>query len=135
MPLRYDHPNVLVRREDKGGLSVVGTTSVTRFNIYQRCRIKAVHFFPNILGTSDTFTQTIRTINGTTTTSVGISTMGTAAVGVVANADRIALGASNSPPGVIVGADSQVTITNAVDGTGQTDIVLEYEVLPDAVLT
>ena len=134
MANRYDHPNVIVTREDSR-LSVVGTTSITRFNIFQKCRIKAVHFYPNILGTSDTFTQTIRTISGTTTTSVGISTMGTAAVGVIANADSIALGASNTPPGVEVNADSQITITNAVDGTGQTDVRLEYEVLPDAVQT
>lgn len=134
MPQSYDHPNVIVTRETRRA-TAVGATAVTRFNLYQRARLKAVHFFPDVLGTSDTFTQTIRTIVGTVTTSVGISTMGTAAVGVVANAIRVLVGAANSPPGLDLGADAQVTITNAVDATGVTEVVLEYEVLPDAVRT
>ena len=134
MVQRYDHPNVLVTREEQK-LSVIGTTAVTRFNFYQKCRVKQVRFYPHTVGTSDTFTQTVRTIVGTTTTSVGITTMGTAAPGVAANALSVALGASNSPPGVTLGADDSLSITNAVDGTGAVNLLVEFEVLPDAVRT
>ena len=134
MVQRYDHPNVLVTREVQKP-SIIGTTSITRFNFYQKCRVKQVRFYPHLAGTSDTFTQTVRTIVGTTTTSVGITTMGTAAPGVAANALSVALGASNSPPGVTLGADDSLSITNAVDGTGAVNLLVEYEVLPDAVRT
>ena len=136
MPTRYDHPNVIVTREDRLGLSVVGTTSVTTFRLgFQKARLKAVHFFPVIAGTDTDFTQTIRTISGVTTTSVGIATTGTLVAGLAASAVAIALGAANTPPGVDVEANSQLTLTNAVDGDGQNDIMVEFEVLPDAVQT
>ncbi len=133
--LRYDHPNAVVRREKILGLTTVGTASVTTYRLgHHKKRLKAVHFNPTILGTSDTWTQTIRTITGVTTASVGIDTMGTVAVNLVASARRVLLGVGNSPPGVEVDADALLTITNAVDGTGQTEVTIEYEVLPDAVL-
>ena len=138
MSVRYDHPNVLVRRETRLGATTAGTTSVTTFLLDNpgTARLKAVHFLPTTVGTSDTGSQTIRTISaGTTTTSVGISSIGTAAVNVEASINTVVLGASNSPPGVEVAAGSLLTITNGVDGTVVTNVLVEWEALPDSVLS
>ncbi len=134
MATRYDHPNVIVTREAQK-TSIIGTTSITRFNFFQKCRVKQVRFYPETPGTDTDFTQTLRTIVGITTTSVGITTMGTELAGVAANVLDVQLGTANTPKGVTLDANDSLSITNAVDGDGQTNIVVEYEVLPDAVQT
>ena len=137
MSVRYDHPTVLVRRYTRLGATTAGTTSVSTFlldNCGTAC-LKAVHFLPTTVGTSDTGSQTIRTISaGTTTTSVGISSIGTVAVDVEASINTIKLGTANNPPGVDIAGGSLMTITNAVDGAVITNVTVEWETLPDTVL-
>ena len=134
MTQRYDHPNVIVRREN-AKTSLASATAILRFNFFQKCRVKAVHLYPAVAGTSTAFTQTVKSIIGTTTTSVGVSTLGTGAAGVKTAAATISIGTGNTPAGITFDANESLTITNATDATGIYNAVVEYEVLPDAART
>ncbi len=134
MAQRYDHANVIVTRE-RVQKSLAGTTAVMVFNFWQKCRVTAVHLYPTIVGTSDTGKQTVKSIIATTTASVGIGTIGTAAIHAKASAVTIAIGTGNTPAGITLDANEALTITNETDGTIVYNALIEYEVLPDAVRT
>lgn len=131
---RYDHPNVIITREEDLGVNVAGTTSVTNFYLgFQKRRLKAVHFMPTTVGTADASALAVRTISATTTSIVGTATIGTAAVNLAASVASISLGTGNTPKGVDVGANSMLTVTVTGDATAVSRVLVEYEILPDAV--
>lgn len=131
--MRYDHPNVIVRRE-QAKTSAAGSSSVLRFASFMKSRIKKIHYQPIVAGTATGFVVTARHISGTTTTVLGTSTLGTAASsgGIAAT---LALGTGNSPAGLAFANGDHITLTNGVDATGVYEAIIEYEALPDAVLT
>ncbi len=131
---RYDHPNVLVTREEDLGVNVAGTTSVTNFYLgFQKRRLKGVHCMPTTVGTADASALIVKTISATTTSIVGTVTIGTGAVNLSASVASLALGTGNNPTGVDVNADGMLTVTVTGDDTAVSRVLIEYEILPDAV--
>jgi len=123
----YDHPNNIVTREALS-LGAAGTGTKNRWRTYQKMRLKATHFVVRTAGTANAFTAAV--IAGTTT--VGTQTIGTATAGV---ASTLLAGTGNTPKGVEVAAESDVSCTIAGDATGVVDVIYEYHVMPGALHT
>jgi len=120
----YDHPNCIVRREDKIN-NVTGVASATfqKIMFYQKAKLKAVHSLVITAGTN---------------AAAGVDVyVGTTSVGALVHGTDTA-GATNTS-GVI---DAEIPANSFVDLRGKAtsatmvnSYVLEYEVLPDAVHT
>lgn len=120
---RYDHPNVIVRRETMVA-GAAGTGTKNRFFHYQKLRLKAAHLKVRTAGTAAGFTVA-PTVG---TTAIGTATVGTNTAGYTATVLA-------TSPGQEGAAQDDVFCTIAGDNTGVVDVVYEYEVLPDAALT
>lgn len=121
---RYDHPNCVVRREERiNNLTGVASTTMQKVMFYQKCRIKRVKSLVVTAGTNAAAGVTIN--NGTT--SIGTIVHGTDAA--------LAVNDSGSLDSTIE-ANGYLDITGlANSATMVNSYVIEYEVLPDAVHT
>lgn len=128
---RYDHPNFIVRREAHKESSA-GATASLRWHAFQKSRLKAVHFAPIVAGTNVGAAVAVNQVSGTTTTALGTATIGTNGVGTTVS---LSVGAANSPAGITLAALDEVRLTNSTDATFTYGAVIEYEVLPDSVMT
>lgn len=125
----YDHPNYITRREISMGETAAGSGTVhTKYANFQRLRLKSVQGVITVAGTSTSpgHALTLRTITGTTTTSVGLLALGTGVAGAVVSSGALNLAVE---PG------THLTLTNGTDGTGRCIPVFETEIFADAVQT
>ena len=80
--MSYDHPGYIVRREAALGEIGGANQAYAKFAVFQKARLKAVHYTVSVLGTSAANnTQIINKISGTATTALGTMTAGTNAAG------------------------------------------------------
>ena len=121
---RYDHPNCVVRREEKvNNLLGLASTSMQKVLFFQKTRIKAVHGLVVVAGTNAAAGVTIS--NGTT--SVGGITHGTATA---------LTGQTSGVHDTDIEAGGYLDITGlANSATMVNSYSIECEVLPDAVHT
>jgi hypothetical protein len=124
----YDHPDYIARRETCMGEIGGANQAYAKFSVFQKARLKAVHYTATVIGTSAANnTQIINTIvAGTTTTALATMTAGTQAVGALVNS---ALLNTTLNPGDIV------QINQGADVAGKGIVNYEFEYLPDAVQT
>lgn len=119
---RYDHPNFIIRREAHKN-TVAGNAAIMYFRHFQKMRLRGVHFTPIAAGTSAGHTLVVK--HGTS--ALGTATLGTSAQGA----------AITSLQGLneVCAALDQLSVTNGTDATGTAEVIFEFEVLPDAVLS
>jgi len=120
--MRYDHPNVLVRREHSITPTASSTTVFGKMRHFQAMRLKAAHATVATAGTNAGHGYDV--YSGTT--SVGSISLGTTAAGGAVSVDL-----SN----VAVAAGDTMEIRSLVDATGIADVVLEYGADAQAVIT
>lgn len=118
----YDDPNFRVRRE-AFQRTAAGNGGVMTFRSYQAIRMKAIHGFVLVAGTSNSPGHALTVKQGTT--SIGLLALGTNTAGV----------STSLPLNVTGTAGEQFSVTNGTDATGTAEVIWEYEVLPDAVVT
>lgn len=117
--MRYDHPNVIVRRESSH-TSVAGNGTVScRFAHFQKMRLHAAHVQVITAGTTAGNHAIIR--DGTTV--LGTATLGTSAAGV-----KVSLTGLNRT----VESGNMLSATNGTDATGVYQVTYEFQVLPEA---
>lgn len=130
-PQAYDHPAFLARHQFNT-TGIVGSIVVQgRFQARARMRIRSASARILTAGTSASPGGAIRLskVSGTTTTSIGDIPTGTvAANGSAVMAD---LGLSVG----ILGADDMLYVANGTDATMVAAAAIEWEFLPDAVLS
>ena len=121
---RYDHPNCVVRREEKvNNLLGLASTSMQKILFFQKTRVKAVHSLVVVAGTNAAAGVTIS--NGTT--SVGAITHGTATA---------LTGQTSGVLDTDIAASGYLDITGlANSATMVNSYAIECEVLQDAVHT
>lgn len=122
--VRYDHPNCIVRREERiNNLLGLASTTMQKIMFYQTVKVKRVKSMVVTAGTNTVAGVTIN--NGTT--SVGTITHGTDAALTVHDSGVL---------DVTVAANSYIDLTGlATSATMVNSYVIEYEVLPSAVFT
>jgi len=129
--MAYDQPTYIVRQEHCAGETTAGSgTANAKFMQFQKYKLKAVHFYVTAAGTSASpgHSLTVRKISGgtaTTTTSIGLVAVGTAALGALVT------GTVNAD----IAAGDQIVLINGTDLTGKGIATYEYQTLPDAVQT
>jgi hypothetical protein len=125
MATRYDHPNVIVRREQSflGAAATAGTLG--HWIPQQKMNLVAVHAHVVTAGTSDTTNAYTVRAGAVGTTSIGAITIGTATAG-----SRV-----SAAIGVTVDEGALLNCLKGNDATGVSMVSYEYEVLPDAVQT
>lgn len=117
----YDHPNVVVRREDNF-LTVAGNGAVgARFATFQKKRLKAVHAMVVAAGTSNSPGNALTIKHGTT--SIGLLALGTRTAGEVVSVT----GLDRS-----IGSMELLSCTNGTDATGVALVSYEYHIERDA---
>lgn len=122
---RYDHPTFITRREFSGRSAVTSAGTNVPMGVYAKARLVAAHAVVAVVGTNNSMIEEVRI----GTDSVGVFALGTQAVGYTTS-----IGSEDSPLGTV----SQYGVVNTVktgSAGGQADIIYEYEVLPDAVLS
>lgn len=121
MGLRYDHPNCIVRREDKvNNVTGIASASFQKIMFFQTVKVKAIHSLVVTAGTNAAAGVDI--YNGTT--SVGAITHGTDAANSVNTSGVL---------DVTVAANSYIDLRGkATSATMVNSYVIEYEVLPEA---
>ena len=118
----YADPNFTVRREAQAITTAGATTEGAKFRSFQAMRLKKVHAAVITAGTATTHGYNV--FHGTT--SIGAIALSTSVAGVVASSavlDRT------------VASMEQVSVKSLADATGVSQIVFEYEVTPDAVVS
>ena len=125
---RYDHPNFLVQRE-ASGIIAAATSSAAYFYFFQRSRIRAVHAQVLTAGTATATpadaTVEWRLFGPAGTTSFAGFLYGTHSVAHLLHQTVTAT----------VAAAGCVQARKLLDASGIVLCSLEYEVLPDAVLS
>lgn len=121
MSNRYDHPNILVRREACYQTAAGASGVSARFASFQKARLKAVHTQVVTAGTSNGAGNELIIKQGTT--ALGTFTLGTTTAG--AQQHLTGLDATLASGDVL-------SATNGTDATGLNLVIYEYEVLPDA---
>lgn len=120
--LRYDHPNILVRREHSIIATAGATTAFGKIRNFQAMRLNAAHATVITAGTNAGHGYDV--YSGTT--SVGSISLGTSAAGSTASVDLSS---------TAVAAGDYMEIKSLVDATGVGEVVLEYQVDAQAVIT
>lgn len=121
---RYDHPNYLVRREKQiDNLTGIASTTMNKTMFFQKARVKKIHSMVVTAGTNAAAGVDI--YNGTT--SVGEITHGTDAALALNDSGLLDIDVSASSFIDIRGKANSATMVNSY--------TIEYEVLPDAVIT
>lgn len=120
--LRYDHPNILVRREHSIIATAGATTAFGKIRNYQAMRLKGAHATVITAGTNAGHGYDV--YSGTT--SVGTIPLGTATAGSTVSVDL-----SNAA----VAAGDYMEIKSLVDATGIAEVVLEYGADAQAIIT
>ena len=78
----YDHPGYITWREAPMGEIGGANQAYAKFAVFQKARLKAVHYTVTTAGTSAAAnTQVVNKISGTVTTALGTVTAGTNTVG------------------------------------------------------
>ncbi len=121
MTTRYDHPNVIVRREFSGRTAASANGTNLPMLHYQKLKMKAVHARVVTAGTN--VGNNIFTIRRNTT-NIGTIAIGTATAGSIISA---------SLSDAEVGSLETVNALKGADATGVVDLTYEYEVLPEAL--
>lgn len=122
--MRYDHPNFVVRREDKANnVTGIASTTFQKFLFFQKVRVKKIHSLVVTAGTDAAAGVDI--YNGTT--SVGAITHGTDAALTVNDSGLLDVTVSAGSFIDLRGKANSATMVNSYS--------IEYEVLPDAVVT
>lgn len=130
-PQAYDHPAFLARHQFNVTGAAGASAVLGRFEARARMRIRSASARVTIAGTSASPGGAVRLskISGTTTTSIGDIATGTiAANGTAVMAD---LGLTVG----ILAADDQLIVNNGTDATMSAAAAIEWEFLPDAVLS
>lgn len=128
MSNRYDHPNVIVRREFSMHV-LAATVNLQYFRTFQAAKLFGVHGKVLIAGTGANTTSGIRIdLVGTSTSSIGNIDFSTNSV---AYETSVTFGVGTQT--MIAGGG--INIVKRTEATGVFNVVLEYEVLPDAVQT
>jgi hypothetical protein len=121
MSTRYDHPNAIVRREKSSRVTGAASGSLKKLLFFQKAKVQKVHAIVEVAGTNDAAVMVLK--NGTT--AIGTMTFGTQAIGSVVHSAAL-----NSS----VGASGYLDVDGATNSaTLVVDMVVEYEVEPDAV--
>lgn len=128
MPVRrYDSPqHVRMFHGGRGALTSAGT-NVT-LPVYAKTRFVAAHAVVAVAGTSTAANNSLYTVR-IGTDSVGAFAVGTQAAGITSS-----IGGSASP----LGTATQYQVLNVLKqggADGQIDVLYEYEVLPEGVLS
>jgi len=119
----YSDPNFTVRREAAVPPTTAGaTTEGAKFRSFQAMRLKKAHFGVTIAGTATDHGYNI--FHGTT--SIGAVVVGTGAIGAAVHSAAL---------DETVGSMEQVSVKSLADVVGAVQVVYEYEVTPDAVVS
>ena len=128
MATRYDHPNVIVRREFNMHV-LAATVNLQYFRTFQLAKLYGVHGAVLIAGTGANTTSGIRIdLVGTSTTSIGNIDFST---NTIAHTTSVVY--TGGTQTMIAGGG--INIVKRTEATGVFNVVLEYEVLPDAAQT
>lgn len=119
---RYDHPNILVRREHSIIATAGATTAFGKMRNFQAMRLKGAHATVITAGTATTHGYDV--YSGTT--SVGTIALSTNTAGYTLSVDL-----SNAA----VAAGDYMEIKSLADATGVAEVVLEYGSDAQAVIT
>ena len=127
MSTRYDHPNVIVRREFS--IHVLAEVSnLQYFRTFQTAKLFGVHGKVLVAGTSAADTSGVRIdLVGTATSSIGNINFGTNSV---AHTTSVLF---NGTQTMVAGGG--INIAKRTEAVGVFNGVLEYEVLPEAAQT
>ncbi len=129
MATRYDHPNVIVRREFSMHV-LAATNNLQYFRTFQLAKLFGVHGAVLIAGTGANTTSGIRIdLVGTSTTSIGNIDFST---NTIAHTTSVTYSSEGTQTMVAGGG---INIVKRAEATGVFNVVLEYEVLPDAAQT
>jgi len=121
MATRYDHPNVIVTREEfAGSVGAASATDYAPFRMFQKAKLVAAHFVCTV--TTSNVARRFRVF--VSAVSVGSVSIGTLAVGATVSID---LGDT------ALASLSRVTTQFDVAADGSGDVIYEYRVEPDAV--
>ena len=125
MANRYDHPNVIVRREFSMHV-LAALNNLQYFRTFQTAKLFGVHGKVVIAGTSAANTSGVRVdLVGTSTTSIGTIDFGTNSVD---HTTSVTFGVGTQT--MIAGGG--INIVKRTDAVLVANVVLEYEVLPEA---
>ena len=128
MATRYDHPNVIVRREFSMHV-LAAVNNLQYFRTFQRAKLFGLHGKVLVKGTSATTTSGVEiALVGTATSSIANMDFTTNAIGYETS---VTFGAGTQT--MIAGGGINLIKRN--EAVLVATIVLEYEVLPDAVQT
>ena len=137
MVQRYDHPNLLVRREWHhrvgGPPAVVGTATAGTSGYFmvpggQNVRLVAAHAVVALIGTQTAATGKHFEVQ-IGNSSVGVFAIETNAAGITSS-----IGNSASPLGTAT-QYQVISVIKQASSDGEVDFCWEYEVLPDSVLS
>jgi len=119
----YDNPNANINREisrnDAGGAA---TTEYAKFRAHQKGRLKNVHLIVTTAGTIDAHAFEL---------TIGAGTVATMTCGTQTAGSIISLGDTEEA----VAAMEAVALVSKADADGIVDVVYEYNVDHDAILT
>jgi hypothetical protein len=120
--MSYDSPNFAVRNEHLAGeAGGAATTEYAKFRHFQKMRVKAVHSYVTVAGT--TTDHAFNLFHGTT--SVGAFAHGTATAGSLLTAQT----------DIDVASGVQLSVKSLADAVGKAHIIYEFENAPDGVVS
>ena len=124
----YDHPNFLVQRE-ASGVVAAATSSYWSHYFFQRARVRGVHTIVLTAGTA-TATPKDAALEWRVFGPAGTTSFANHAYGT-----NTAMHLLHSTVTVTVATGQTVRASKLLDATGITLASIEYEILPDAVLS